>query len=217
MQLPGREQRFREARFTRLEPLVSALLPAIQPHLDLPYVIFGHSMGVLIAFELTQRLARMRERLPLLFISSGRPAPHVRDREPPIHHLPETKFCAATLNRYFTPKLQECIDDRELRTLFLPQLRADLELSENYVYRDAPPLDCPVFAIAGTEETQIAVGQLEAWSTHTTRGAKCQRFPGGHFFIQSCEAEVVAAINREINAVLPAMQETRPLKSGRSA
>src|SRR5579859_3905311 len=47
--LPGRESRVREPAFSRVEPLVEALAPAVLPYLDVPYALFGHSMGALIA------------------------------------------------------------------------------------------------------------------------------------------------------------------------
>jgi len=57
-QLPGREVRLKESGLTRLNPLVLALADAIEPYLDLPFAFFGHSMGTLIAFELTRELQR---------------------------------------------------------------------------------------------------------------------------------------------------------------
>ncbi|MEI6181531.1 MAG: thioesterase domain-containing protein, partial [Chloroflexales bacterium] len=56
IQLPGRETRFHEPRLTRLDELSAILVDVISPHLNLPYAIFGHSMGALIGFALARRL-----------------------------------------------------------------------------------------------------------------------------------------------------------------
>src|SRR6185295_11175567 len=56
VQLPGRESRLREAPFTRPEPLIQTLADVLEPHLDLPFVLFGHSMGGMISFELSREL-----------------------------------------------------------------------------------------------------------------------------------------------------------------
>ena len=56
VQLPGRESRLREPCFTRLEPLVQALVQAFPPYLDMPYAFFGHSLGALIGFELAREI-----------------------------------------------------------------------------------------------------------------------------------------------------------------
>src|SRR5690242_2395400 len=56
IQLPGREDRLFEPPYAHLSDLVPALAAALEPWLDLPFAIYGHSMGALIAFELTRWL-----------------------------------------------------------------------------------------------------------------------------------------------------------------
>src|SRR6185437_14927625 len=69
--LPGREARLREPAYFSVFPLIDTLVPAIIPFLDMPFVLFGHSMGALIAFELVRELRRRRHRLPeCLFVSA---------------------------------------------------------------------------------------------------------------------------------------------------
>src|SRR5215218_8004580 len=55
VQLPGRGGRLREKPFRRLLALVQVLSQELLPFLDRPYVLFGHSMGALIAFELARQ------------------------------------------------------------------------------------------------------------------------------------------------------------------
>src|SRR5689334_11040487 len=54
MQPPGRGFRMREPAFAELAGLIYGLREAIEPRLDRPYALFGHSMGALVAFELTR-------------------------------------------------------------------------------------------------------------------------------------------------------------------
>src|SRR3954447_1958571 len=79
IQLPGREGRFREAPFTRLAPLVDALTLALLPHLNVPYALFGHSLGALISFELVRRLQRQNVARPAHLFVSGHNAPQIAD------------------------------------------------------------------------------------------------------------------------------------------
>src|SRR4051794_21932580 len=48
VQLPGRENRFKQPPFTSLALLVETLAHVLNPYLDLPFAFFGHSMGALI-------------------------------------------------------------------------------------------------------------------------------------------------------------------------
>src|SRR5438093_445117 len=52
IELPGRESKLREQPFTQIGPLVNHLAELIQPVVDIPFAVFGHSMGALVSFEL---------------------------------------------------------------------------------------------------------------------------------------------------------------------
>ena len=94
VQLPGRENRFVEAPFTRAEAVVEAMAPALRPVLDRPYALFGHSMGAMLGFELIPCAGgATRSRCSS---SSPPPAPPQLPRPgAPIHALPETAFVEA--------------------------------------------------------------------------------------------------------------------------
>ena len=50
VQLPGRENRLREPAYSRFPDLIAATFEALLPYLDVPFALFGHSMGALVAF-----------------------------------------------------------------------------------------------------------------------------------------------------------------------
>ena len=77
--LPGREDRWWEPPFQQITPLVQALAQALTAYQDLPFAFFGHSMGALIAFELTRQLRRLRLYGPAHLFVSGARAPHRPD------------------------------------------------------------------------------------------------------------------------------------------
>src|SRR5262245_9118331 len=64
IQLPGRENRFGQPVFDRMEPLVDTLVELIEPHLDLPFAFFGCSMGARVAFGLSHALRARGGPLP---------------------------------------------------------------------------------------------------------------------------------------------------------
>ena len=207
VQLPGRESRWREQPFRRMEPLADAVTAALAPWLDRPYAFFGHSMGGALAFEVTQRLVASgnggdgRRRAPLHLFVSGRSAPGVRDEEEPIHELPRDEFIEAIRGYSGTP--EEVLQNRELMELVEPLLRADFAVSETY--RPEPeraPLDLPVTALGGVGDEDVPEEDLDAWR-HETRGPfRRQMFDGGHFFLTERHADVLAVVRREL-AQLP--------------
>ena len=56
IQLPGRENRFSEPAFKDAQALAQALASQLQLYSDKPFVMYGHSMGALVAFELARVL-----------------------------------------------------------------------------------------------------------------------------------------------------------------
>src|SRR5436309_3111491 len=89
---PGRGSRHNESPIKQIVTLVARLSQAIQPLLDKPFAFFGHSLGGLVAFELTRHLRRNNFPLPETLFVSACSAPQLPDLYPPIHGLPDAEF-----------------------------------------------------------------------------------------------------------------------------
>ena len=131
VQLPGRESRLREAPFENMPALLDALAGALLPALRAPYALFGYSLGALVAFEFARRLQQQSAPAPLRLLAAARRAPHLPNPDPPISQLPAEDFAAAVQRRY-NGIPQVIWENPELLGLFLPTLRADIALGENY-------------------------------------------------------------------------------------
>jgi medium-chain acyl-[acyl-carrier-protein] hydrolase len=85
--------------------------------------------------------------------------------------------------------------------LFLPAVRADLELIERYEHKTDRPLDVPILALGGHDDQRISRERLEGWVEHTSASFRSIYFPGGHFFINTARDSVIASIVREIDTL----------------
>ncbi len=191
--LPGRETRMSEPAYKSMAPLVNALLPVLRPYLDKPYAIFGHSMGSWVAQSLVWRIRELGLPMPARVFVSGRRAPHVPDRLTPLHNLPEQAFVAGLQQRYGAIPAQ-LLANRDLLAMFLPSLRADLQLLETFACPDEAPVNVPLTAWAGETDDTVRRDELEAWQRHTTRPVDLRVWPGGHFFVRDRKDEVLDAI-----------------------
>jgi medium-chain acyl-[acyl-carrier-protein] hydrolase len=193
VQLPGREARLREAPYTSFGEAVAGLGEALCPLLDRPYALFGHSLGALLAFELARWLRRNGQPEPeQLFVSSRRP-PQLPEPYPPVAGLPDEEFIAKIQERYGgIPQL--ILQEPELMRMFLPILRADFKVLESYRYSVEPPLGCALAVFGGSEDAIATLAALREWQQHAAGTFSLREFAGGHFYLQTARAEVVASV-----------------------
>jgi medium-chain acyl-[acyl-carrier-protein] hydrolase len=200
IQLPGRETRQAEAPFRRLDSLADHVADALSSCLDVPFAFFGHSMGALIAFEVSRRLGHVGG-LQRLFVSARR-APHLPDPLPPISQLPTPAFIDAVQIRYQGIP-DAVVAEPELMDLLLPRLRADLEMLETYTCEPSQPLPCGVSVFGGLFDATVTRPELDAWQGQSAAGAAVRMLPSGHLFLQDQRAAILAAIASDLGIQTP--------------
>lgn len=190
LQLPGRESHWAQPAFTSIPRLVDALEEVLEPLLDRPYALAGHSMGGTIAFELARRLQARRP--PVHLFVSGTRAPHMPDPRGPRHELADDELVRELREIGGTPP--EVFAHEELMALVLPLVRADFELNDTYSYVPGPPLDCPLTAFGGTHDHVVPPEAVEGWREYTRGPFRLRMFDAGHFFIHTHHAELLGEI-----------------------
>ncbi|VFN03626.1 MAG: medium-chain acyl-[acyl-carrier-protein] hydrolase [Candidatus Kentron sp. G] len=203
IKLPGREDRFGETCFRKAVPLARVLAAALSSYLDLPFAFFGHSMGALLAFEFTRELRRWGGAQPVCLMVSGRRAPRIPLAREPFHTLPDPALIEKLRTYYAggTPEL--VLREPELMALFLPVVRADLAITDAYVYPPESPLDCPIHAFGGEADHTVPKADLDAWREQTTGRFTLRLFPGGHFYLneKSSGGALARAVSEELEGL----------------
>jgi medium-chain acyl-[acyl-carrier-protein] hydrolase len=208
VQLPGRRNRFAEPPFESMSPLVESLAFALQPWLDKPFALFGHSTGALIAFELARRLRRLDVRQCTHLFVSGCGAPHLPpDRPGRIHDLPEAEFEEQL--RRFNPDLEAVFAVPELRDLLLPILRADFQLTETYNYVAGALLACPISGFGGSHDPFVRWASLEAWRDQTSARFNLHKFGGAHLFLNTDRKSVLTALAGDLRTASAEVESGR--------
>jgi medium-chain acyl-[acyl-carrier-protein] hydrolase len=197
IQLPGRENRRTEAPFTQLSLLAPMLADALEPEINVQYALFGHSLGAIVAFEVARELRRRGAPLPRHLFVAARKAPSLSDPVLKVGEMPEAQLIASLTSRYNAIP-EAILADKELLALFMPVLRADLEMMETYEFIDGDPLDCPISAFGGLEDAGNPQAQIERWRSFTTAAFSLRMYPGGHFFPRTSQQAFAAAIGRDL-------------------
>lgn len=190
--LPGRETLMGEPPMTGFDSLVNAIMAKIRADLDRPYALFGHSFGAWLAFELVRAVRRANLPLPARLFVSGRRAPWLPAREPPLHVLDNGALIDEVQRRYggIPPAV---LREAELMALLLPTLRADLTALENYSFAFEPPLPCSIVSYGGSSDKMVPLSDLDAWRTATSRDFEARQFAGGHFYLKDYSREALIA------------------------
>lgn len=203
VQLPGREERASDPLIRDLDYLLLVLFDEFKSHLDKPFLLFGHSLGALIAYRLTTIFQQRQLPLPAYLIVSGARAPHLPlTRTTPISQLSDSEFIQELRDLNGIPK--PILQDEEVLSYYLPLLRADFALSERSRSRMAAArkLECSVLALGGVEDTDAPKKDIEAWQEQTTREFNVKLFSGDHFFIHSSQDQVLLYLNSIVSQVL---------------
>ncbi|HEY6923311.1 MAG TPA: alpha/beta fold hydrolase [Steroidobacteraceae bacterium] len=199
VQLPGRENRLDEPLVHSMDLVTSPLADALPPLLDRPFAFFGHSTGALIGFELARVLHQRGLPQPRLLIASGQEAPQVKP-ERVRHRLPDPEFIEVLRGCNGTPDV--VLSNPALLELLLPRIRADGAVYETYQYKHQAHLDCRIVVFRGLQDSMVRSSGIAGWKLETRGSFRCHGFPGGHFFVQEREREVVEQVNHELEAIL---------------
>jgi len=195
--LPGRDKRISEAPYELLSPLAEVLAGALNPHLNKPFVFFGHSMGALVSFEVARQLRRRHSPQPIhLFVSAHQP-PHKPDLHPFLYQLPDNEFLKETEELYGA--LPDVVrQDSEVLKFYLSIMRADFTMVGTYQYIHESPLDCPISVFGGLQDKSVTQDNLKSWCEQTTSSFNLQMFAGNHFFFQGSRTILPQSIKKTL-------------------
>jgi surfactin synthase thioesterase subunit len=172
VQFPGRENRWRDPMPETFDEAVEAIVGELEERLrpgPAP-VLFGHSFGGLIAYELARRVPALA-----LVVSACRPPRHWDGAGRGIVDDDEE------LDRLFdTDAPDRAPLDPETRELMLEVLRRDARLSLSYTHTPGALLHIPVHAWGGTGDETVTPEQLAGWAATTTAAFRHHRTDGGH-------------------------------------
>lgn len=202
VQLPGRENRIDEPLFTELSHLIEVVVENLRSYFDVPFALFGHSMGGVIAFELARYLSHNQVGNPVhIFVSAAAPLhiikEHIR-KGPLAHQLPEEEFAGLIRSVGILPEIVQQSD--ELMEIIQPILRADLTLIETLPSSgdEDSPLPIPLTAFGGTEDDFVTPEMVDEWSRYTSNTFTRTMIPGDHYFINSEQLTLLQSIRQTL-------------------
>ena len=199
LELAGRGTRAQEPYHQQVEACVEDLYRRIRAGCqeDAPYVVLGHSMGSLLAYELVHRIQQDGAPMPSCVVLSGRRAPHHELEKFPLHETDEELIREVAAYGGVSQDLMKS----GMAELFWPVLRADLTMMQQYrLEEERERLDCDFLVLYGEDDALAVREQVEEWGRYTSGTCEVFRFDGGHFFLHDHVGKVARLIASKLGS-----------------
>lgn len=199
VQLPGRENRIDDTPVGDLALVVKNLASAVaEIPKQRPLLLFGHSMGAVLAFELAKVLV-LNGRAPAHLIMSATTPPSGQGTRPAPNREELTRLLLA-----FDASNQSVVDNPELFNLLEPALRADFQLLRQHSVSGTDQLpDVSATLLSGDSDPVVPPDAVALWRPLIGGNVVQRTLQGGHQFpFQESTQAVIGLITEEMNEML---------------
>ncbi|TRW88788.1 thioesterase [Mycolicibacterium sp. 018/SC-01/001] len=197
LQYPGRQDRYKEPFVDSIDALADQITVELAGVPDGPVAFFGHSMGAVLAFEVTRRLETSQGRTPVMLFASGSRAPSRYGDEREYKDDREL----IDVMRQLGGTDPRVLENQEMLDTFLPAFRNDYRALQAYHRGTDIGIHAPVVVMTATDDPKTSVADASAWHEHTSAGGSVHTFTGGHFFLEKQPQQVIDLIATTLRAL----------------
>ncbi|MEU3188840.1 alpha/beta fold hydrolase [Streptomyces sp. NPDC006923] len=196
LQYPGRQDRRQDRRIDTIAEYADIIAAELRPWLDLPTAFFGHSMGAVLAFEVTRRLEKDPGYSPVRIFASGRRAPSSY-RDENVHKRDDDGIVAEM--RLLSGTNPQILGNEEILRMVMPAIRSDYTAIETYRAELSAIVRAPITVLTGDDDPKTSPEEAEAWRGHTSDAFDIHTFPGGHFYLAAHQEKIIKIVSEGIS------------------
>lgn len=207
---PGREGRFLEGFARNWDELADDATEAVlSAATEGPYVLFGHSMGGWMAFDVAVRIDKRGGAAPEALVVSSANAPSrgltVKDMFPDQRDTDEQLLGWMRTHGLMA---EHVLNDPDLQEMALELMRADIRVRDTFAHHPGHRVKIPLQVITGENDDVIDPDAGVQWKNLSLGDYRHDVLPGGHFYTPD--------IWRRLPTFIPALTApTSPRSEGR--
>ncbi len=196
VEIPGRGKRSHEEYAKSIQECAALALQEIDTESE-RYILHGHCMGALLAFEAIKLIEASGRQLPSFMVASGRNAPrHVSDWLRRVPGLDDRSLFKEMQELGGIPKGLSFA----MAQHFLTVLRNDQTMFRGYDPGETR-INVPILALAGRDDEMTNAAALAEWEDYTSKFLTIEWFDGRHYFILDQPDRVALHIEKFCTAV----------------
>lgn len=216
IQLPGREDRIEERPISNIGQLAEMIVHELQQLDTVPFAIYGHSLGALIAFRVAIELRKKKLPMPMHLFVGAYSSPDLipnpwlakikeRLKVQGIKKLPDPSKPIEDLQQMASIAMEEYGEIANLEEGYvldlIPTIFADLHLVDSFKSKKIRPFDFPISAFAGLSDDRVTVEEMKRWGAFTSGQFMLHQIEGDHFFLarQQSQNTLIKTIKQTLN------------------
>lgn len=196
---PGRDTLSVNDPASTIDELVSYYVKDLSVFPSGDFILYGHSFGALVAYEVALKLQSLG-RVPAALCVGARRAPDMKARS--------LDLGLRLKNGSITDK--ELVDDltkaggmpevllqnSELLEYYLPHIRNDLILNESATETQVEKILSPIFGFYSASDLIVLPEEVHGWGSFTDELFEPISVPGGHFFLKDQNKKFFDGLSR---------------------
>ena len=193
IELPGRGKRTREKLLYDFNLAAQDLFRQVSARrTTCDFILYGHSLGAIMALKLAGMFEQIRMP-PLYIVVTGNAGPGIGDDD---GHQPLDKVRFKEELKSLGGVSELFLQTEDAYDFYYPILKADFELAKGPAFSSVPPVNAPVYALAGREEA--AAHHIDNWKNFTLSYSYTEVLPGNHFFIYEHTSRIASIIKKAV-------------------
>jgi len=199
IQYPGRQDRFGEDLIKSIEEYADIITEVIVGLDDKPTILFGHSMGALIGYNML-----VRHESDLSFVNLFLASAH----NPPQNN-PQFVNDSLGNDNNIIAYLKEMggLDDalllnQDIMKVILPAVKNDLQAVSKFFDKRSTKIQAPIIAVIGINDKSTNIESTSGWSDLTSKYFKIVQLPGGHFYLSDEHKKLAKIILKSFDNII---------------